>query len=147
MIVVRLLLMVMRMVITFLGRRLMCQLESQDGTVISPVTREFHDDGSAQGWGPRSIISTGAWPTARLWRSEDADAVLLDFVSPVPSTGPDLWKPKREKLSGRAGRIFRDVQILAGSQRMRENSSGDQDQSWLEYQAKQRWPVRIPQVV
>lgn len=44
----------------------MCCPESQDGTVISLVTWEFPDDGRAQGWGPRSIILTGAWPTARL---------------------------------------------------------------------------------
>lgn len=95
--VVRLLLIVMRMVITFLERRLMCQRESQDVSVISLVIWEFPDDGRAQGWGAHLIISTGAWPTARLWRFEESDTMLLDFVSPMPSTGPDPLETQRRK--------------------------------------------------
>ena len=70
--------------------------------------------------------------------------MLLDFVFPMPSTGPDLWAPKRKRLSGGAGRIFRDTEISAGSQRMRQNSSGNKEYSWLNDQTEQRQPVQDP---
>jgi hypothetical protein len=52
--------------------------------------------------------------------------MLLLFVSPVLSTGPDLWNPEERSSLVGAGRIFRDVEMPSGSQKIREYSFGEE---------------------
>lgn len=123
MMVVRLLLIVMRIVITFTGRRLMWLEECQDGFAISLgptgnfTMMEDVSVGPMISWIWLDLIqlilysmslfmsllhevahgiSTCVCLPTGLWGLEDTVTRLLDFVSPMPSTGPDLWNPKEE---------------------------------------------------
>lgn len=64
----------------------------------------------------------------------------------VPNAKHRTWPTgtQMKEALQRGRKNFRDTQISSGSQRMRQNSSGDEEHSWLHDQTEQRQPVQDP---
>lgn len=156
------LLIVMRMVITFIGRGLMCLEEGQDGIVRSrEQTRNFIMMKKFRvgayvwlAWFDSILYSISflylcysklhmvyLFMSAPLpdWEFEDRDAILLDFASPMPSTWPDLWNQK--ETSSKNFQRHWDFSWVTKDAR---NLPWWQSAYWLKDQTEQRWQVQGP---